>query len=231
MTLIKTGSACKGIQMDKKKIYEFVEAVDGGADIVSALKEHFKTGDNTEAELRTLKSKFDAVGDRDIARMVATHDLLLEKGIKDSDSLVDVIGKGEMSEQEIAKLKEEQNVKFDTLNSDYATREKAYLNTQMTDRITLDLIESCHGNSKVAESVAQLATQSGAVFRGEDGEIMLKSGSESLKFADSVTKLAEQYEYIIPKPVTGSGVDINLNNNNGSQSNVNPTWENATASV
>lgn len=212
--------------MDKKKIYEFVEAVDGGADIVSALKEHFKTGDNTEAELRTLKSKFDAVGDRDIARMVSTFDLLQDKGIKDSDSLVDIIGKGEMSDQEIAKLKDEQNARVSTLNSEHSAREESYLNTQMTDRITLDLIESCHGSSKVAGSVAQLAIQAGDVFRGEDNEIMFKSGSESLKFSESIPKLAEQYEYIIPKPKTGSGVGDEVN---GKQNNpvVSSGWSDA----
>ncbi len=212
--------------MDKKSIYEFIEAVDGGDKVVEAVKGIFKTGDNAEAELRTHKSRFEAVGDRDVAKMVQTYDLLEEKGIKDSDALVDVIGKGEMSDAEISKLKEEQKQKFDTLNSEHATREQSHLNTQMQNRITLDMIESCHGDSKVAESVAKLATLDGNVFRGEDGEIMLKNGSESLKLSESTAKLAEQYQYMIPKPVTGSGV---TNENNNSSTGGMSDWSSAMA--
>jgi len=201
--------------LDKKKIYEALEAVDGNEKTIETLKEYFKAVDNTEAELRTIKSKFEAVGNRDIAKMVQSYDLLQEKGIKDSDSLVDIIGKGEMSETEMAKLKSEQAQKLDALNGDYQKRESEYQSAQMRDRITFSMLESCHGDSKVAESIAKLATLEGHVFRGDDGEIMLKNGSESLKFSESTTKLAERYQYMIPKPLTGSGVTTE-NHNSGS---------------
>jgi hypothetical protein len=185
--------------LDKKKLYEALEAGEGNEKTIEALKDYFKTVDSTEAELRTTKSRFEAVGDRDVALMVQSFDLLQEKGIKDSDALVDIIGKGELSDSEIAKLKEEQSKKLETLNSDFATRENEHLNTQMRDRVTLDMIEACHGDTKVAESIARLAAIDGKVFRSENGEIMLKNGDESLKFSDSTSKLAESYEHLISK--------------------------------
>lgn len=190
--------------MDIKTIYEALSAIDGGAEMVTFLKDDVvKVRDEAESQNRTMKAQLEQIKDLDIADLKSKAEFI--DGSGGVEELQKVIAKAQGYEGNEEKLKQAK-ADFEALQAKHqgevekSAQEVALLNTK------LDLIPKISGvmNADSIEDVVQMAISTGYVSKGENG-LSVKDGDSVLSWAEGGSeKFKERFSYALNKPSGGN---------------------------
>jgi hypothetical protein len=186
--------------MDFAKLLAFLETTDEGKTFKSEIVTHIETTDKMKGDLDDEKAKTSSIGDRDIGRMISTHDWLKENGLDTAEKLSEYKAKSdglentvEQQKEASAKLAEELELRSTKIKdeADYLKLEanvQVALSDKVGDRGGFNLLIK----DKMSKNMFS-TDESGNILYGVEGQ------RKSLE--DSVEELRNESPYAFaPKP-------------------------------
>ncbi len=164
----------------------------------------------------TLETSIKDVEGLDIAKAKTALQMLEENSIKSTDDLLNLVKKGEQSDEDTAK--------YSKMEADFkAEKEATALNvqSQFLERDVIDSITSqyTHGNKAVATGIFKVAGAD-RFTQDDNGNFMGKDSTgntyniTSKEFAESFDK---EFGGMIPRPVKGSDLNHDINTDTNKQ--------------
>jgi hypothetical protein len=156
-----------------KKIYEALESVEGGADLVAELKKYVTDHNDTEAKLRTAEKQVEAYAGVDLAEAKALKEFAEKHGgVKGISDLAKKAGETEAKVIELQGKYDNDLKQFKTEAEKAQSDAKRYA-TEL--RLQPFFVENFHNGDRIMKN----AIADGLIVEGESG-LMFKSGDKSL---------------------------------------------------